>query len=391
MPFLQFLNGVRDGQVEALNPSASLVVGSLDDPAQVHIRCTDQGIEGRHVQVYPGQGSFWLNDLGAGLTVLNMKRLKGSTEGLKDKDIFIIGTTFVKFMMERPAAGAAPAPAAPGGASPAQLEAAKREVEAAKAEVARLQQEGQRLQAQAQQADAAQKQVAQLQEAGAAVKRDLEQAKRDLEAAKRDLEQAKGDVARLEGDAGRQREERRALEEKKDGLEARVAALEGEIEKAKADAAAEVEKAKTDAASDVRQAKAAAERETEELRSATDATRAALEALRAREEARARDPLAALEAPSDLQALVDALGLPEAVRTRLDQAIRTAVDREALRRAAGPVVPLRGLRVPGVDRDVEGALAAARAREAQAEAARTLGLHDLDAAELERLVGLARA
>ena len=83
MAYLQILNGARELQVEELNPSASLVVGSGYEGL---IRLTDTGVEGRHCQVYPAQNAYWLQDLGAGNTILHMKRLKQTTEGLKQGD-----------------------------------------------------------------------------------------------------------------------------------------------------------------------------------------------------------------------------------------------------------------------------------------------------------------
>src|SRR5687767_9434736 len=133
MAYLQILNGTRELQVEELNPQASLVVGSGDE---AHIRVTDAGVEGRHCQVYPAQNAFWLQDLGAGNTILHMKRLKGTTEGLKQGDIFILGQTFLKFWNEKPpegGGGAAPAASSASGGSPAEVAALKRELAAAQA------------------------------------------------------------------------------------------------------------------------------------------------------------------------------------------------------------------------------------------------------------------
>src|SRR5688500_14218934 len=144
MAYLQILNGSRELQVEELNPAASLVVGSGDE---AHIRVTEPGVEGRHCQVYPAQGAFWLQDLGAGNTILHMKCLKGTTEGLKQGDIFILGQTFLKFWSEKPpegGGGAAPVSASTGGAAPAEVAALKRELTAAQAEVQKLQAEAQK-------------------------------------------------------------------------------------------------------------------------------------------------------------------------------------------------------------------------------------------------------
>ncbi|MCO5171465.1 MAG: FHA domain-containing protein [Planctomycetes bacterium] len=368
--FLQFLNGGRDQEVEDLNPQASLVLGSAGD---AHIRVGDPGIEGRHCQVYPAQGSFWLQDLGAGNTILHMKRLKGTTEGLKAGDIFIIGTTFVKFWTERPAVGGGGG----GAAAPAADPGLERELAAARTKA---------------------------EEAG----RDLEQARQELEraqgeaeAARAKAEQAEGELERLRGERERLDEQRQEAERARDELQGRIAGAEAEAAAAKAEAEAAAARAKAEAEEEAARAKAAAEaelaagrealeREQAEGKAALEATRAELEALRAEAAVRGRDRLAALRDGGDLAALVEGLALPGAVRARLEAALEDAVTREALARAAGPVVPLRGLRVPGCERDLEAELGAARRRAEHVAAARTLGLADLDASELDRLLEAAR-
>lgn len=372
MAFLQFLNGGRDQQVEELNPQASLVVGSAGD---AHIRVGDPGVEGRHCQVYPAQGAFWLQDLGAGNTILHMKRLKGTTEGLKAGDIFIIGQTFVKFWTERPVVGgggAAPAAAA-AGADPA----LERELAAARSK--------------------AEEAARDLEHARA----ELERAQGEAEAARAKAEAAEAEVERAKGERERTDEQRQEAEQARDELQQRIAGLEAEVTQAKADAEAEAARAKAEAEAEAAQAKAAAEaelaagrealeREQAEGKAALEATRAEIEALRAEAALRGRDRLAALRDGGDLAALVDGLALPDAVRARLEAALEDAVTREALARAAGPVVPLRGLRVPGCDRDLEAELGAARRRSEHVAAARALGLQDLDASELDRLLEAAR-
>jgi DNA repair exonuclease SbcCD ATPase subunit len=395
--YLQFISGGRDQQLEELNPGASLVIGSGD---QAHIRLMDAEVKDAHCQVYPGGGSFWLQDLSVGNTVMNMKRLKGTTEGLKDRDVFIVGTTFVKFWAEKPPAGGGASPQPPGAPSGAALEGLKRELAAAQAEAAKLGA------ATAQVADL-QRQVAKLDELRREVestKKELSQARGDADAAKREVEstkkelsQARGDATRLKGELERAQGERDELETKaseleraKGELEGRVERMQTEVESAKADAAAEAQRAKADAEAQVEKARAAAKKEQADLEAAVDATRAELEALRAKLELSGRDRLAALTDDGDLAKLVEALALPAATRRRLEAALEDAVTREALRRVAGPVVPLRGLRVPGCDRDLETELGAVKRRDEQVQAARAAGLHDLEASELERLLEVAR-
>lgn len=376
MAYLQFMNGTRDQQVEELNPAASLVVGSAED---AHVRVTDAGVEGRHCQVYPAQGAFWLQDLGAGNTILHMKRLKGTTEGLKAGDIFILGQTFVKFWTEKPTVGAAaPAPSAAGGPA---LDALKRELSTAQAEAARLKGEAEKARGEGDQA-----------------RKELEAARGEATRAKADAEKErkeKEQVERRRQEADEQREaaekQRQELEDARGTLEGRVKQLEGELETTRSDAAAEVSKARADAEAGLATAREALEREQAEVKASLEATRAECAALRAHDEVRGRDRLAALAGASDLAKVIEALALPDALRLRLEAAVEDAVAREALRRVNGPVVPLRGLRVPGCERDLEGELGAVRRRQEQVEAARGLALHELEASQLDRLLEAARS
>ena len=106
MPFLQFLNGSRDQAVEELHASASLILGS---GADAQIQCSDTGVSPQHCQVYPADGKYWLRDLGAGSTVFKMRRIGPSNPPeivpIMPGEVFILGTTYVKFWAERPPAG----------------------------------------------------------------------------------------------------------------------------------------------------------------------------------------------------------------------------------------------------------------------------------------------
>jgi predicted nuclease with TOPRIM domain len=133
MAYLQFLTGTRAEEVVELNDAATLIVGSAADS---HIQLLDPEIAPNHCQVYPAQGGFWLQDLGMGATILNMRRLAGETAGLREKDVFILGRTFIKYWVESPSTAAA-AGGGGGGDSEA-LEAAQRENAALKEEVDRL-------------------------------------------------------------------------------------------------------------------------------------------------------------------------------------------------------------------------------------------------------------
>src|SRR5207245_2421966 len=103
----------------------------------------------------------------------------------------------------------------------------------------------------------------------------------------------------------------------------------------------------------------------------------------------ARDRRAQLRKGSDLAAAIAAIGAPDAVRDRIARAIRDEVDLAVLGRG-GPVVPVRGLRCPKCDLDLEAELKEIAARRRAAQEARALGLADLDRAELDALLEKAR-
>ncbi len=347
MPFIQFINGSRDQEFEELNPAASLVLGS---GADAHIQVSDPGVEAAHCQLYPAQGAFWLRDMGSGQTIFEFKRLANNTTGLKPGDVFIVGRTFVKFWPEKPAG--AGAGGGGGGGDPAAQQRAKElegELGAARARVGELEGELSAAKGELEQATRAR-----------------EQAEGELSGVRGELEQARGELEQARADGAQQ--------------QARVRELEGELEQARA----EGERRATEAQEQARQERA-------ELEGSLEATRAALEGLRGEAEARQRDRLAAASEPSDLEAALEALALPDAARRRVEQAVQAHVDREVLRRSAGPVIPLRDLALPGSGRDLAADVAAVRLRAEQVEAARRLELGALDAAEVERLLEMARS
>ena len=99
MACIQFLNGSRAEELVELNPAATVIVGSAHD---VHIQVTDPDVVGSHCQLYPAEGSYWLQDLGEGFTVLNAARLASTAVGLRPYDVFIRGKTFLRFLAEPP-------------------------------------------------------------------------------------------------------------------------------------------------------------------------------------------------------------------------------------------------------------------------------------------------
>lgn len=340
MPFLQFLNGSRDQEFEELNPGASLVLGS---GAEAHMRNGDPGIEGKHCTVYPAQGKFWLQDMGAGSTVFKMKRLAATTEGLQQGDVFIAGSTYIKFWDNKPAGGGG------GGADPAALESAQTELAGLKAELEQLKGAGAGREEEVKQLEGS---LAEAKAAQESIQQELETTKQELETTKQAQQEAQDRASQLEQD---------------------VATARAESESA------------------VSQAKEEAQQEREEIESALEASRAALEAMKAEQAAGSRDRLQAAAAPSDLAQAIEALALPDPIRLRLEAAVNAEIDREVLRRSAGPVVPLRGFRLSNNDRDVESEIRAIRRRGEQVEAARKLGLGDLESGELERLLEMARS
>jgi len=352
MPFLQFITGSRDQQFEELNPAASLVVGS---GAEAHIKVSDPDIQPKHCNVYPAQGSYWLQDLGTGRTIVRMKSLSNTTEGLKAGDVFIVGTTFVKFWQEKPAGGGGGGGGG-GGADPAALEAAKRELARVQAEF-----------------DSFKSTAGEGEEKTKALEAEVVEARQKLEEVTEQLTEKDERIS--------------ALEQEKADAESKASLLEGDVAAAKG----EVEQAQRDAEQKVREAEEAATKAGEDIQAALEASQAALEGFKAEVEGEGRDRLAAAQELQDLDKAVEALGLPSALGAALRVAVDAEIDREVLRRCAGPVVPLRGLKVLGGDRDLEGQIQVIRRRGEQVEAARELGLAELESSELERLLEMARS
>jgi DNA repair exonuclease SbcCD ATPase subunit len=396
MACLQFLSGSRDQELQELSESYALTLGS-GAGGQIIVR--DQGVAEQHCQVYLAQGSWWLRNLDAD-TVLGKARVKpGDTRPLPDRTVFIVGSTYVKFWATRPPAGGAGPSGSGSVADAGALEQVKRELGEAKSELERLRGQGSAVDGTRRELETARKELD-------AAKRDADEQRRAAESAQGEARELEGKLAELrkqlsaeskvrEEAEGKQHQAEAELTRARAEAEAKVAAsakqAKEEVEQAKRAADARVEEAKREAEAELRRAKAKLAAEQEELQSALAADRAVCEALRGREEALGRDRLAALRQGSDLQRALEALELPEALRRRLEAAVQTEVDREALRRTQGPVVPLRGLRVPGLERDLESELRAARRQSEQADLARKLGLQELAPAELDELLEAARA
>ncbi len=360
MPFLQFFSGGRDQEFVELNPAGGSVIGNNPE---AQVQCNDPGVMPNHCQVYQGDGKWWLRDGGAGSTVMKMRRIGPNNPPeivpLTPGEVFIVGPTYFKFWLEKPAGGG-------GGADPAALEAAQAETAQAQEELATLQAE-----------------LDSLKTSGA-------DAVIALETAQGELAKAQGEVEGLRGELESAQAEHEATRAELAGAKAETEAAKTEAEAAKSAHEAELESAKDEASKLAEEATEAARAERAEVEEALAASRGALEGIRAELDAAPSDPLAAA-VDSDLHAILDSLGLEDGLRRRLATAIAAEADREALRRVQGPVVPLRGLRVPGLDVDLEGALRRVRARNEQVARVRELGLDSLEESELERLLELARS
>src|SRR5581483_11804525 len=137
----------------------------------------------------------------------------------------------------------------------------------------------------------------------------------------------------------------------------------------------------TDAEAESAKAKPALEQKDKEL----DALRKAQDALNSADARAKRDRRAALRDGSDLAKALEALALPDALRDRVAQAFRDEVDREVLSRE-GPVVPVRGLRCPSCDCDLDGELTRLKTRRKQKDALRSLGVSELSQDDVKSLV-----
>ncbi|MCA8924045.1 MAG: hypothetical protein KDD82_19705 [Planctomycetes bacterium] len=388
MACIQFLTGSRDQQFEELDPAATLTLGSSDQG--VEIRVTDPGVEPQHCRIYPGNGQFWLQANSAA-TIVNMARTaKGSTVPLPDRAVFIVGqATYIKFWTQRPAAtsGSGSGSGAVGGADPAaltklqgELAASRTELEQLKAASGQAEELRRTLEAAQAEAEAAKKKASELEAQEQALRDEVSQAQARATELEQQAEAAKRDAEEQVAQAKREADER--CQTIQSEAEAKQSAAQE-----KADAAVrEAEEARD---REIAAAKERAEQEQEELRSALEASRANLRALRMREDALSRDRLADAQSGSDLAAALAALDLPEAMRSRLEAAVEAEVDRKVLVRFEGAVVPLRGLRVPGVELDLEAHLRSLRQRAQQERTLAELGVDDLTPEELERLCEMA--
>ncbi len=351
MAQLQFLNGSRDAEVQDLPEEAGLLLGSQDGS---YILVKDQAVEPKHATVYSVKGQFYVRpETGNAKCFVNFRPLPAEGSAISDKDIVMFGRTLAKFWR-------ATAPAGAGGGGGAADPRVAKERDDLKAQVASLQQ-------QIKQASSGASSAAQAQ---------IDAAKKEKDELAKKLEQSTAE-SRKELDAARQEADKKAQEADKE--KKAKESLEAELEKAKKradDAEAEAAKAKPDL-----------EKKEKEL----EALRKSLEAFQTAEARAKRDRMSALRAGSDLAQAVSALALPDPLRDRIVAALKDEVDRELLSRSEGPVVPLRGLRCPSCDVDLENELQGLKRRRQKAEALKALGIAGLSAEDAKALVAKARA
>lgn len=350
MSYLQILTGPRGDEVIELNSTATLIVGSAPD---AHIQLPDSDVTPNHCQVYPAQGSFWLQDLGQGSTVLNMRRLTGEIEGLKPLDVIIVGRTFLRFLAQAPAAasgsGSHTGAAVGGGEDSAALAAAQSEIAALKEEVDQLRNwhsKGEAL-------------SSTLTEKLREAKDRLEKVRRQLSERDDEIHELRQERARMEKRLVEVQKDLANSEEKSKGISGEVAKLKAALqtheselettrkgrETARVDAKrlqVELGILESQAKQELQNTKSAAENRVTELeetlvtvRQTLEASRQALEALGVQ---RPADESPLESSGPGLAETLDALDVPHDQRRRLEDALTARIDSEALRRFSGPLL-----------------------------------------------------
>lgn len=348
MPFLQILTGGRADELFELNPAATLLVGSGPD---AHIRLPDARVGASHCRVYPAQGKYWLQDLGASTTVINLRRVPNETTGLAARDIIILGQTFVRFIDERPEPE--PDGAAPKGADPAELTKANERVRALEAQLRTL--EGHAAGAQSQLVSDLRAQLVKAEESDQRNGSELEKARARVLTLEKEQDKLRARLTEVQSEARKalaaKAEEIKLSEEVILNFEATAAASErelaqrtGALEQAERQIASlQEELAQVTQRADERVASAGVEQRSRlsALEAALSASTASLAASRAALQALGIEPPAAPDrpdgvAPLELAAALDGASLSAEVRARLEQALVVHIDREALRRFTGP-------------------------------------------------------
>ncbi len=232
MAFFVLLNGPRAEEVHALHPEAMLMVGGGPNS---HIQLADVHVADVQGQVYPAEGFYWFQDLGYGFTFVNGAELTRAVHQLMPNDVLQLGRTFLRFVLQPPAAtGTGEVDALRHEVAALReeaLDATKRlgQLESTKAEVAK------RLEAARAAEGAAVKDAKRLAQENAGLARDLERLRAEVlaaggaseEAGRRGREAAelRAELERVRGELAGAREEvaRQAQ------LHDRIAALEAEL------------------------------------------------------------------------------------------------------------------------------------------------------------------
>jgi len=426
MAWIQFVSGSRDQDVVELNDTASLILGSSPES---HIQVEDPDVAPKHCQIYFGRDSYWVQDLGQGRTVLDMKRLQGETKSFRQGNVLIVGRTYIKFWgVEPPALSSGPA--AGSGAGPvtddpaatqalaaaqqeaedvrAELEAARAKAEAAERRAEEAGAEADGLRRAAERAGSLEEDLARTREQLADLRRELEGSAEELRQAQAALDSRGSQEAELSEDLQEAKQLVKMFRQEVDEREAEIGSLgaaleerDGELKEARAKlskaqgdarrlevelddarrlAEQELERAKREAeARGKQQGRADLKPRLDEVEATLSATRSALtaahDALRARGVEPPRQVVEGLELggeAADLGAALDALKLAEGARRRLEQAIAAEIDRQTLGQSQGPSLAWGPPARPG-GRDVPRDLAASRRRAEGLDLAERLG------------------
>lgn len=329
MAYLLILTGQRVDELVELSPTATLTVGSS---AAAHVRLPDAEIAEIHCQIYPAERRFWLQDLGQGRTLHNLEQLSNEASGLSPHDVIVLGSTFLKFVTERPVMV--------GGDDhrAEEIQQLSRELSASRAEVSRADSTAETLRHEVEGSALA---VQRLREALDGREREVEQIRKRSEALRLDAEQVQVE------NEGREAEARRELAE-----------LRGQFQQA---------------SRELEQTRAGGEGRATEIAqelalalSTLEATRAALESLGVQRPA----PDLPRGGPEDLGALLDTAGLAPDLAKRVEASLLAHTDREALRRLSAPALVFER---PDEGQEIRDELRALRVRASDLAAALTLG------------------
>jgi predicted nucleic acid-binding Zn-ribbon protein len=376
---IQFLNGSRDGETQDLIEEASLSLGAQDGQ---FINVKDAGVEPEHALIYSVKGQFYVMAQASApnaAVFVNFKKIGATAAAVSDRDIVMFGRTLAKFWSKQAPSGGS------GGGGPAVIAGGdarmSRERDEARARVSEL--EAKLAQAQSSGASAASGAQSALDQA----KREKDDLSKQLDSKKKELDASSKEKESLSKEVATLKREKKEAEGKRDDLDRELKQVKDDRD----DVKKSEEKVRGDLDSEKKRAQDL-EHELEETRPKVaekekelDALRKALDALKALDLLAKRDRRAALREGSDLAKALAALGVPDTLRDRIATAVRDEVDREVLSRE-GPVVPVRGLRCPACDADLETELTRLKSRRQALEALRATSVQDLSPDDVTGLV-----